>query len=135
MRPLEPVILAYAAVWNETDASRQQELLKTCWTESSEIIGPGYYFKGTADVLAEISRFQRLEPGSRLVLTSGFDIHHNWARFSFALQTPDGTLANEGWDLVEVAADRHIARVISFWGKLPPIPGGVPDHLVPAQVN
>jgi len=40
MHRLEPVLLAYAAVWNETDVSRQQELLKTCWTENSEIIGP-----------------------------------------------------------------------------------------------
>ena len=121
---MDQVPLAYTAVWNEPDASRRTELLRLCWSEDSEIIGPGYYFKGTQAVLDEVARFQRQEPGHRVVLTSGFDVHGNWARFTFTLLGPDGASLNEGWDLLEFAPDRRIARVVSFWGSLPPAPVG-----------
>lgn len=118
---IDRVLAAYTAVWSEPDAARREALLKSCWSEDSEIVGPGYAFKGTQAVLAEAARFQAQEPGARVVLTSGFDAHGRWARFTFALLGPDGGVANEGWDLVELAADGRIARVISFWGPLPPV--------------
>ena len=118
---IDRVLAAYAAIWSEPDAARREALLKSCWSEDSEIAGPGYAFKGTQAVLAEAARFQAQEPGARVVLTRGFDAHGRWARFTFALLSPDGGVANEGWDLVELAADGRIARVISFWGPLPPV--------------
>jgi len=126
---MEQVLRAYTEVWSEPDPARREELLMRCWSEDSEIIGPGYYFKGTRAVLAEVERFQRHERGSTIVLTSAFDAHTNWVRFTFALLGPDGATVNEGWDIVELAADGRIARVVSFWGALPQ----VPDHLPTAD--
>jgi hypothetical protein len=123
---MEHVLLAYTEVWSEPDAERRKELIRTCWSEESEIFGPGYYFKGSSDVLAEIERFQKQKPGFRVVLTSGFDVHTNWARFTFALLGPDGALVDEGWDLVELGRDGRIRKVVSFWGQLPTAPS--PDR-------
>jgi hypothetical protein len=117
---MDRVLQAYADFWCEPDVGRQRELVDACWSEESEIFGPGYYFKGKKAVLAEAQRFQKSEPGHRIVLTSNFDTHGCWARFTFALLRPDGNLLNEGWDVVQLAEDGLIAKVITFWGKLPP---------------
>ena len=116
---MEHVLRAYAELWSEPEGARREELLDLCWSEESEIIGPGYHFKGKKSVLAEATRFQKDEPGHRIVLTSAFDWHGNWARFTFALLAPDGSTLNEGWDVVQFAEDGRICRVVTFWGQLP----------------
>ena len=113
------VLQAYADFWSEPEATRRKELVDVCWSEESEIFGPGYYFKGKKAVLAEASRFQNSEPGHRIVLTSGFDIQGSLARFTFALLGPDGNTLNEGWDVVQLSDGGRIRKVITFWGKLP----------------
>ena len=57
---MEQVLRAYAEFWSESDAERREELLDSCWSEESEIVGPGYFFKGKKAVLAEAARFQAL---------------------------------------------------------------------------
>ena len=69
-----------------------------------------------------MARFHREDPGFRPVLTSGFDAHGRWVRFSIAVLDPDHNVVNQGWDIVEMAADGKIARVITFWGPLPELP-------------
>ena len=129
---MEQVLRAYVAVWSEPDPGRREELLGRCWSEESEVIGPGYYFKGRRAVLAEIERFQRQEPGFRVALTSGFDTHTNWARFTFALLGPNGASVNDGWDFVEFGPEGRIRRVVSFWGQLPAPPTDTPSNVLPS---
>lgn len=130
---MQAALDAYIRVWSEHDARQRRRLLQQCWSEESEIIGPGYYFKGIEAVDKEIARFQAEQPGFRAVATSGFDCRGSWARFTFALHAPDGTLANEGWDILEVRPDNKIRRVISFWGKLPPLRVVPPERAVSSQ--
>ena len=115
---MKHLLRAYTDLWSEPDAARREELLDRCWSEEAEIIGPGYRFKGKKSVLAEAARFLRDEPDHRIVLTSGFDCHGSWARFTFALLAPDGQIMNEGWDVVQFGEDGRISRVITFWGQL-----------------
>jgi hypothetical protein len=116
---MDEVLRAYVDVWSEPDAARREALLDVCWTEDSEVIGPDYRFKGRRAVLDEVARAHRSDPGYRPVLTSGFDAHHGWIRFTFAMLSPQDDVVNEGWDIVELAPDGRIARVITFWGPLP----------------
>jgi SnoaL-like domain len=109
---------AYGAVWSERDPERRSRLLSACWTDESEIIGPGYYFKGTREVLDEIERFHREQPETTAVRTSDIDQHGRWIRFTVAVLGPHGAVLNEGWDVIELRADGKIARVITFWGRL-----------------
>jgi len=111
---------AYCALWSEPDRKRQADLLRTCWTEDSEIVGPGYRFKGTREVLDEVARFQSDERRYRAARTSGFDQHGVWIRFTIAVLDPRGQVVNQGWDIVELRPDLKIARVITFWGSLSP---------------
>lgn len=134
MRGMEPsppdrVLQAYAALWGETDRDRRLALIAQCLTEDAEILGPGYRFTGHRDVSDEVERFHRSEPGARAVIASGFALHHDVGRFAIALVDPQGNLMAEGEDIVEFAADGRIARVITFWGALPPVPDAWPREL------
>ncbi len=112
----------YAAVWNEPDRAAREHLVPLCLHDDAVIIGPGYRLRGQREVLDEIARFHREDPGFRPLLASGFDVHSGWARFAFVLLDPAGRQVNEGWDLVEFAPDGRIGRVVSFWGALPSPP-------------
>lgn len=113
---------AYVCVWSETQAAARQSALATCWTEASEIVGPGYRFVGREQVQAEIERFQREQPQHRVGATSGFDLHGRWARFTIGMFDRQGRLLAEGWDIVEFDDDDRIRRVLTFWGSLPATP-------------
>ncbi len=110
---------AYTRAWTEPDPEVVQELVSRCWTEESEIIGPGYYFKGRQALLDEIARFHREQSHYKVIMTSGFDTHGAWTRFTIAMVKPDGSRGHEGWDVVEQDSEGKIRRVISFWGPLP----------------
>jgi hypothetical protein len=56
-------------------------------------------------------------------MTSGFDTHGNWTRFTIAMIEPDGTQSHEGWDIIEEDGHGKILRVLTFWG---PLPGTLP---------
>ena len=112
-------LVAYIGAWSEKDISLVKALLSSCWTEESEIIGPGYYFQGTTAVLDKIQRFHNEQPGHKASLTSGFDTHGAWTRFTIAMVKPDGTRGHEGWDILEQDNEGKIRRVVTFWGPLP----------------
>lgn len=120
--PAEQVLQAYAAIWSEADRTRRAALLEHCLQPDAEIIGPGYCFRGHQAVSDEVERFHRQEPGYRAVVTSGFAMHHDVARFAVAVLDPQGKAVAEGEDIVVLGADGRIARVITFWGALPPVP-------------
>ncbi len=114
-------LLAYTQAWSEPDIEVAKSLLLSCWTEESEIIGPGYYFKGQSAVLKEIERFHTEQPGYKAIMTSGFETHGYWTRFTIAIVKPDGSRGEEGWDIVEQDNEGKIRRVVTFWGPLPSV--------------
>lgn len=114
------VLQAYVDLWSEPDATRRAALLDRCWREDSEIIGPGYHFRGRQAVLDEAARHLANPAGHRALRRSGFDLHSGWARFTIAVVDAQGLVLQEGWDVVAFAADGRIAQVITFWGELPP---------------
>lgn len=114
-------LLAYVRAWSEPDMEVAKALLSSCWTQDSEIVGPSYYFKGIAAVLNEIERFHTKQPGYRAIMTSGFDTHGCWTRFTIAMLNPDGTRGQDGWDIVEQDGEGRIRKVVTFWGPLPSI--------------
>ena len=116
-RPDHSALLAYVQAWSASDSKAARTRLSKCWTEESEIVGPGYYFKGLGPVLNEIERFHREQPGYKAVARSGFDAHGRWTRFSSRTE-PEGKRTHEGWDIVEQDAEGTIRKVVTFWGSL-----------------
>jgi hypothetical protein len=125
----EQAVLAYAAIWSESDPIRQGELIAQSLTENARILGPGYQFTGHAAILAEVQRFNRNQPGVRAVFASGIDAHHNTARFAVAIVMPDGSIPHEGEDVVLFAPDGRIELVLTYWGALPPMPESWPHRV------
>jgi len=126
---IERVILAYAAIWSETSPLRIQALVEQSLARDIEIVGPGYYFAGHAAVVQEALRFHKEQPGWRAVLSSGIDSHTNVARFTIAMVNPDGILTHHGEDVVLFAADGRLAKVLTFWGAVPPVPQSWPSEV------
>jgi len=114
----DAVLCAYVALWTEADLARRRALVETSLHEDCEILGRRYRFHGHAEVMAEVSRFLRDDPGYRPVVTSGFDAVGRWVRFTIAVLDPEGFEVNTGWDVIEMADDGRIARVLTFWGPL-----------------
>ena len=48
--------------------------------------------------------------------TTAIDAHHAYARYGWELVGPDGTVAVAGQDLVELAADGRMQKVVGFFG-------------------
>lgn len=132
---VEEVLRAYAAIWAEPDAVRRDEFLAQSLLSDAEVIGPGYQFKGHRAISAEVERFLHHDPGSRPVFSSGYVAHHNVARFTVAMLDRQDVVVAEGEDIVEFAEDGRIARVITFWGALPPVPESWPPELCAPRHN
>jgi len=127
--PLEQALKTYLAVFAEPDRARRRALAAQCLTEEAEIVGPGYYFKGHEEILDKVDGFHERFPGARLVLASGFVAYRNIARFAVAIVDAQGAVTAEGDDVIELSTDGRIARVLTFWGPLPPTPASWPQPL------
>jgi SAM-dependent methyltransferase len=119
---VKEVLRAYGAVWSERDPAARMALLEQCLVEDAEVIDPDYRLCGRQAVSDDVERFHRETPSFRAALKSGFDAHDGWVRFAVAVLDGDGKVVREGLDVVELADDGRIARVITFWGDLPPVP-------------
>jgi hypothetical protein len=125
----EKVVMAYVAIWSEVDVARIEALVKESLTHDAEILGPGYAFKGHAAIVAEARRFLVTQPGTRAVLASGLDGHHDTARFTIAMVSPEGRVTHRGEDIVFFGAGGRIDRVLTYWGELPPVPDAWPSRM------
>lgn len=72
---------------------------------------------GRGELVAHIFRVQARRPGSRIVLTSGIDAHHDVLRFSWKRIDPDRSVVVAGLDIA-VIEDGRIARMVWFFGAL-----------------
>jgi hypothetical protein len=131
----ERVVRAYEQVWAERDAVRRRSLMAESMTRDVEILGPGYDFKGYDAVAQEVERMHREHPGVRAAVTSGLDVHHNLVRFAFAVVQFDGSIIKEGEDVLLLAPDGRIRKVLTFFGVLPPLPSSWPAELVASLGN
>lgn len=120
MTARDEVVRAYEALWAEHDPQRREALSTRCLAENAEIIAPRHHLRGRRAIAEDVARFQREQPGSKAVCASGIDAHNGWARFAVKVVAPDGAVTAEGLDIAEFGADGRIARVITFWGPLPP---------------
>lgn len=128
--PLHEIVKAYAALWSEPDPTRRDVLMAKSLSSEAEVMGPGYRFKGYAEISREVDRFLRHDPGARPVVASGIATHHNWARFAIAMLDADGKQVAQGEDIVEFGADGRIVKVLTFWGALPPVPADWPPEFI-----
>jgi hypothetical protein len=121
MATVHEVIEAYIGVWNATDDAARRRLLDSCWAADGTLTGPHYEVVGRAAMEAYCTGFQERNRGARVVATSGVDAHHDVVRYGWRIDRGDGSVLAEGEDTVIIGPDGRIARVLMFYGDLPPV--------------
>ena len=107
------------AAWNEHDPSKLRQLVEASLTEDVAFTDPHYQIVGIDAFIEQVSEVRAREVQAKLMPTSGVDMHHDRARYSWVLLRPDGTRL-DGFDAVEL--DLHqgkIRRIDGFFGPLP----------------
>ncbi|MGR6917055.1 nuclear transport factor 2 family protein [[Actinomadura] parvosata] len=109
----------YIACWNETDPEARAKAVAELWTEDGTYTDPLADVAGHAGIAAVIEGAQGMFPG--LVFTPGdlYDAHHHIARFTWHLGPEGGEPVAVGFDVVELAEDGRIRKVLGFLDKVP----------------
>jgi hypothetical protein len=89
------------AAWNEHDPAKLRKLVEASLTQDVAFTDPHYQIVGIEAFIVQVGEVRAREGAARLTPTSGVDMHHDRARYSWALVRPDGTRL-EGFDAVEV---------------------------------
>jgi hypothetical protein len=109
------------AAWNEYDPEKLRALVEASLTEDVAFTDPDYKIIGIDAFINQINEVRAREGGGKLIATSGVDMHHDRARYSWALVRPDGTRL-EGFDAVQLDLEQgKISRIDGFFGALPAV--------------
>lgn len=109
------------AAWNEHDPVKLRELVEAALTPDVAFTDPNYQIVGIDAFIDQVNAFRATEGAARLAPTSGVDMHHDRARYSWVVLRPDGTRF-EGFDAVALdLAQGKICRIDGFFGALPEV--------------
>ncbi|WP_336212679.1 nuclear transport factor 2 family protein [Nonomuraea sp. LPB2021202275-12-8] len=109
----------YIAVWNETDADARAKAVAGLWTEDATYTDPLADVAGHAGIAAVIEGAQGMFPGFVFAPGEVYDAHHDIARFTWHLGPAGGEPVVVGFDVVELAGDGRISKVLGFLDKVP----------------
>lgn len=115
------VLDLHLAAYCEPDATRRAELIAQAWHDDGALVDPPFEGTGHAAIAALADGVLSHYPGHTFRRTTEVDTHHTSARYGWAMVGPDGTVAVAGTDVVEVAADGRLLRVVGFFGDLTPL--------------
>jgi hypothetical protein len=117
---LTAVVDTYLAAWNERDPARRALLVAQAWEPGGQLADPPMTAAGHDEIAATAAALHAQFPDPRFVRTSGIDGHHGFIRFAWDLVGPGGSVALAGTDVGVVGADGRLARIVGFFGELPP---------------
>jgi hypothetical protein len=115
----EQLIDTYFDMWRATDAAERAELVARVFADEGRHVDPHADALGHDRLGAMLAGVHAAYPGFAIDRTSGIDQHGAQLRFSWQLTAADGNPVVAGIDVVELAPDGRIARVVGFWGDLP----------------
>ncbi|MBV9568785.1 MAG: hypothetical protein JO172_11660 [Hyphomicrobiales bacterium] len=114
----DELIDRYCAVWGETDARGRADKLDTVWAHGATYTDPTVHAAGAEELLAHIAGVQKRRPNSKVVRTTGVDVHHAIGLFSWQAVDACGAMLRQGIDIVFFSADgAKIDRVIGFFTR------------------
>lgn len=115
---LVDVVDRHLQAYCEPDAARRAALIAQSWTTDGQLVDPPFDGAGHDGIAAMAEVVLTHYPAHTFRRTTVVDAHHTFARYGWALEAPDGTVAVTGTDVVELAADGRLQRVVGFFGDL-----------------
>ena len=107
------------SAWNSREDARLEQIVAESLAGDFEFCDPPHDITGHAAFIAMVKTFWADNGECRISRTSGIDAHHDRARYSWAIEWPDGRKF-EGLDAVQLdAATGKVRRVDGFFGPLP----------------
>ena len=128
MSDVQTTIDRYLEAYGEADAVRRATLVAEVFTGDAAVFDPPIDGRGHAGISEMFAAVQSHYPDHAFRRTTAIDLHHDVARYAWALVAPDGQTALEGLDVVDIDSDGRIVRVIGFLGALEPA-----AEMAPAQ--
>lgn len=114
------LIDTYIDTWNETDPDARTALIEKAWVaDGARYRDPLLEADGIDGLGDMIATVQSHYPGHVMSRTSGIELHHDLARFGWALTAPDGNVFVEGVDVAQLAPDGRIVSIAGFFGDVP----------------
>jgi hypothetical protein len=114
-----PAIFTMLDAWNTRDPAAMRALVEAAVAPDIEFVDPHNDIRGIEPFIAMVQAFQSKYPDVRIAPASGIDLHHDRARYSWALIWPDGRRF-DGFDAVQLdMAQGKVRRVDGFFGPLP----------------
>jgi hypothetical protein len=119
MSDVTTTIDTYLEAYGEPGAERRQELIRKVWAADGHLIDPPLDARGHDGIDGMFAAVQGQFAGHTFRRSSGVDVHHDIARYSWELVGPDGSVALVGLDVAEFDGDGRLSRVVGFMGDLP----------------
>ena len=104
----------YFAMWNEASADRRAALIETIWTAEATFVDPSFEVTGHDALNKLVGTAQQMFPGLSFVRIGDIDEHHTYLRWTWHLTAPGAEPVAGGTDIVVLAEDGRIDRVIAF---------------------
>jgi hypothetical protein len=112
------VFAVFLAGWNEWDAEKRRSLFESAVSPDVSFTDPLHRINGIEAFLDMVTAFQQQRPGAVTVRTSAIDMHHNVARYHWAIMI-DGKKLIDGFDSIELDDAGRFCRIRGYFGLLP----------------
>lgn len=122
----ETLVDAHLAAYCEADDTRRQQAVARLWNPDGRLVDPPLEAAGHAGIARQGALLLSQFPGHRFVRSTDIDAHHEFVRYGWRLESPEGAAVLEGVDVLELDVDGRIGRVIGFFGAQAPtaqVPG------------
>ena len=118
----DDVINSYARAWEEADDASRWKLLGDSWSDEGLYCDRMARADGRQALNDLIKGYQAQIPGYSVSLTSEVDVHDEFARFTWEIRHPDGSLVLDGTDFATFDADGRIMQLVGFSPPMPATP-------------
>jgi len=109
-----PLVDRYINTWNETDAMKRAELIRTAFADEATYRDPLLAGDGQEGIDAMIRAVHERFPGHVFTRSGPVDRFANHLRFSWALATPAGETIVRGTDFATLDGDERFVKVTGF---------------------
>lgn len=110
---------AHLAAFSAPDDATRRTLIEQAWAPTGHFADPLFAATGHDEIDALAASVPGLYPDHVFSRTSGIDLHHDHARYTFAFTGPEGAVVVEGVEVAQVGGEGRLVRVIGFFGPVP----------------